>query len=45
VSTGNGSPGGLSNPLIITGTTNSQIASTPVPPVPLRRLIGWREVF
>jgi type IV pilus assembly protein PilY1 len=29
----------------ITGTTNQQIASTPLPLVTLKRLVGWREVF
>ncbi len=44
VITGNGS-GSQGNPSIITGTTNQQISSTPVPPIALKRLIGWREVF
>lgn len=39
---GTGSQGA---PLMITGTTNQQIITTPVPPIALKRLIAWREVF
>jgi type IV pilus assembly protein PilY1 len=37
--------GNAGNPSVINGTTNQQISSSPLPPVSLRRLIGWREVF
>lgn len=37
--------GNRGNPSVITGTTNRQISSSPLPPVSLRRLVGWREVF
>lgn len=37
--------GNTGNPSVINGTTNQQISSSPLPPVSLRRLIGWREVF
>jgi len=33
------------NPRVITGTTNQQISSTPLPSVSLKRLVSWREVF
>ena len=29
----------------ITGTTNQQITSTPLPLVTLKKLVAWREVF
>jgi type IV pilus assembly protein PilY1 len=32
-------------PSVITGTTNQQLSSSPLPPVTLRRLARWREVF
>jgi type IV pilus assembly protein PilY1 len=32
-------------PSVITGTTNQQLTSNPFPPVTLRRLARWREVF
>ncbi len=37
--------GNVGNPFVITGTTNQQISSTPVPQVSVRRLVAWREVF
>lgn len=37
--------GNQGNPSVITGTTNQQIFSTPMPQVTLKRLVGWREVF
>lgn len=37
--------GNKGNPYIITGTTNQQLYSTSAPPVTLRRLAKWREVF
>jgi type IV pilus assembly protein PilY1 len=37
--------GNVGTPYIITGTTNQQISSAPVPQVVTRRLVGWREVF
>ncbi len=37
--------GNQGNTSAITGTTNQQIYSTPLPPVSLKRLVGWREVF
>jgi type IV pilus assembly protein PilY1 len=37
--------GNVGNPFVITGTTNQQISSTPVPQVAIRRLVAWREVF
>jgi type IV pilus assembly protein PilY1 len=33
------------NPYVITGTTNQQISNTPIPPVSIKRLLAWREVF
>ncbi len=32
-------------PSVITGTSNQEISNTPLPPVSLKWLIGWREVF
>jgi hypothetical protein len=29
----------------ITGTTNQQITNTPLQSVPLKQVVGWREVF
>ena len=33
------------DPSVITGTTSQQLATNPVPSVPLRRIVGWREVY
>ena len=37
--------GNDSNPSVITGTTSQQLANNPVPSVPLRKIVGWREVY
>jgi len=37
--------GNRATPYVISGTTNQQISETQVPQVPVKRLIGWREVF
>ncbi|HEX9880482.1 MAG TPA: PilC/PilY family type IV pilus protein [Candidatus Binatia bacterium] len=33
------------DPSVITGTTSQQLASNPIPPVALKRIVGWREVY
>jgi len=42
VITPNGNSG---SPYVITGTTNRQITNTPAPPLPIKKLMAWREVF
>jgi type IV pilus assembly protein PilY1 len=37
--------GNQATPYVIAGTTNQQLPSIPVPPIAVRRLVGWREVF
>ena len=37
--------GNRATPYVISGTTNQQLSTTPVPPITVRRLVGWREVF
>ena len=36
---------GNARPSVITGTTNQQIISIPAPPISLRQIVGWREVY
>jgi type IV pilus assembly protein PilY1 len=37
--------GSRATPYVIAGTTNQQLPTIQVPPVTVRRLVGWREVF
>ncbi|MFQ5681811.1 MAG: pilus assembly protein [Candidatus Binatia bacterium] len=37
--------GSVGIPTVVTGTTNEQIDNTPAPPISVKRLVRWREVF
>lgn len=37
--------GSVGTPTVVTGTTNEQIDNSPAPPISVKRLISWREVF